>query len=115
MSLSPSLISGVPFRNRTAYADLSGILFFQHRAIAETISRTLGVAVRLMPLGGADITSESFLFALQMQMADETRVLAIAPAADVQSFDLTDEAEFASWTFLVASETSRIKSAAGVS
>lgn len=114
MSLSPSLISGVPFRNRTAYSDLSGILFFQHQAIAETISRTLGVAVRLMPLGGADITSESFLFALQAQFADECRALFITPPADMQSFDLDDEAEFASWTFLVAEELSRVKSAAGV-
>lgn len=114
MSLDPRLISGTPWKNRTAYADLSGILALTHRAIAQQISLDLQVAVRYMPLGSADITSDSFLFALQSQMADECRALAITPPADIQSFDLTDESEFASWSFLVASETSRIKSSAGV-
>lgn len=112
--LDPSLISGTPFRNATAYADLSGTVLFAFRAISERISQDLGVAVRLMPLGSPDITSDSFLFALQAQFADCCRALSIAPPADLQSFSLDDEAEYSSWTFLLSSELSRVKSAAGL-
>lgn len=110
----PALISGTPFGNRTAYLDLSGTLALTHRAITETISRTFGVAVRLMPLGQPNITDPSFLQALQAQHADECRAMALAPPPDLQSFDLRDEAQFASWSFALANDLARITAAVGL-
>lgn len=112
--IDSALISGTPFNNPTAYRDLSGTLLLTHRAIAEKISRDFSVAVRLMPLGQPNIADPSFLQALQQQHADECKGLAIAPPPDLQSYDLRDESQFASWTFAVSTDLARIRIAAGV-
>lgn len=114
MTLDPTLLSGVPFQSRTAALDLSGQIFLLCRAITEKVSRDFGVACSLYPLGGADLKSESYLAALQAQLSAITTALALAPSPDVQSFDLDDESEWASWTYLVSGELNRLKLAAGV-
>ena len=111
--IGTALLASVPFRNPTALADYIGTLTMIHQDLAETISRQTASAVKLYPLGTA-YGDSPWLFALEQQHADEARALGIAPPPSFADFELSNEAEWASFTFLVSQDLERIRLAAGV-
>src|SRR4029077_3334758 len=70
-----SLLSATPFRNRTAFKDLAGILAVSHQNIVEAIEVLTGQAQVLYPLGDGTPTDKNWLFALQQQMNAECQAL----------------------------------------
>lgn len=111
--IDPTIISATPFENTTAFVDLAGMLAIMHQQIAETVSALTQVAVRLYPLGNGR-GEKPWLQSLTQQMQAECSALAIQQPPDFSDFDLHDEAEFYSWTFLLGNETDRIRQAAGI-
>jgi hypothetical protein len=109
-----SLVSATPFRNRTAFKDLAGILAVAHQNLAEAITRLSGQAVPMYPLGDGTPTDPNWRFALQQQMNGECQALIITQPTNLEDFDLSDEAEFYSFTFLLGNEMERIRIAAGL-
>lgn len=109
-----SLVSATPFRNPTAFRDLAGILAINHQAIAEAIERQTQEPVTVYPLGDGRPGDKSWTFALQQALNAECRALAIAQPSDLSDFNLNDEAEFYSFTFLLGNEMERIRIAAGI-
>jgi hypothetical protein len=113
--LAPSLLASTPFRNRTAFNDMVGILALYHAALAQTIARNTGTGVKLLPIGNANGGDAAWLDALTKQTQSETDALGIAGPGSYSEFDLRDPSEFASFTFIVAEDLERIRKAAGLS
>ncbi len=111
--LAPSLISATPFRNRTAWRDMCGVVDMYHQVLTDTISRTLRVAVLRLPLGDGD-GGPAWLDALTRQHVAECQALAIDLPTPFTEYNLADAAEFASFTFQLANDLQRIRIAAGV-
>ena len=109
-----ALINATPYRNPTAFRDLAGILAIGHQNIAEAASRISQEAVPLYPLGDGRPGDKNWLFALQQQMNAECKALIITQPTDLSDFNLNDESEFYSFTFLLGNEMERIRLAAGV-
>lgn len=97
----------------TAFRDLAGTLELYHRALAETIARTTGVAVRAYPLGNG-LGEQDWLDALTRQHADEAAALGIAGPPSFGDFSLRDPSEWASFTFLLSNDLQRLRIAAGL-
>lgn len=57
---------------------------------------------------------EDILEQIQNQARAVARGLGIDDPPDLQSFDLRQESDWVSWTFLMAGELTRLKTAAGV-
>lgn len=112
--LDPSLFSGVPFHNRTAFADAAGTLDLYHAVLADAIARLTQTPVRKYPLGNGRGEKE-WLTALTRQHADEAQALGLPGPPDFTDFSLGDPSEWASFWFIVANDLQRIRIAAGVS
>jgi len=111
--LDPSLLAGTPFRSKTAFVDLVGTVSFMHNALIQaTIALTGNVPTRY----GLDPAAPQadLLQVIQSQHASLSKALGIEPPDDLTSFDLTDGTDFASWTFLLAADLTRLRDAAGV-
>ena len=109
-----ALINGTPFRNRTAFRDLAGILAIAHQDFTDAIMRITGESVPLYPLGDGQPNDKNWLFALQQQLNAECRALIITQPTDLSDFNLNDESEFYSFTFLLGNEMERIRLATGL-
>lgn len=107
-----SLLSATPFKNQTAFRDMMGLLTIAHQDFAETITRNTGNGVPVYPFASAKDTD--LLFALQQQLVAECRALFIAQPTDLSDFNLREESEFYSFTFLLGNEMERIRIAAGL-
>jgi len=92
---------------------LVGVLDLYHAALAETISRTTGVAVKKYPLGNGR-GEPDWLDALTKQHADEAAALGLIGPPSFGDFNLKDASEFASFTFLLANDLQRLRIAAGL-
>lgn len=110
--IDPSLWSSIPPRNPSAWADFLGQFEIWHRALAQTIARTTGRSIYTFPMG--DGGSSEWLSAVQRVYAEATAALGIAGPTDLQSYDLNNPTEFASWAWLVSLESRRVRLAAGL-
>ena len=108
-----SLLASTPFRNPTAFRDMAGILAIAHQDIAETIERQTNTPVTLSPLGDGRPGDQHWQFALQQALNSECLALGITQPSDLSDFNLTDEAEFYSFTFLLGNEMNGLDSAQG--
>lgn len=111
--IAPSLIASTPFNNRTALADLAGIVTIMHQTFAETIARNTGRAVKNLPLGSG-YPGREWLDALTKQSASERLALGMAPPTDFTEFDVHDPAEWASFVFLLGNDLEEIRATVGV-
>lgn len=111
--IEPGLLGGTPFRNPTALADLAGTVYLVHMALAQSIAQTTGRAVRLLPLGNGRGEPE-WLAALTEQHTGEAHALGIATGPDFSEYDLNDPAAFASFTWVLGQDLTRLKRAAGI-
>src|SRR5947209_4020447 len=105
--LSTSLLASTPFNNRTALVDLAGILELYHAALAASIARTTGGAVRKYPLGNGR-GDPDWLDALTKQHAAEADALGLIGPPSFGDFNLRHAGEFASFTFLLANDLQRL-------
>lgn len=106
-------MSATPFRNPTAWKDLTGQLDLYHAVLAQTISETFGISVIKLPLGDGRADA-AWLDALTRQFASECQALALDGPASYSEFDLKDPGEFASFTFQLSNDLQRVRVAAGV-
>lgn len=113
MAIDPRLFGSTPFGNRTAFLDLAGQIDLLSKAIARGVFAQTGKTYRTYPLGSSPGGPE-WLSALQKQYEGAAQALGLPPPADLQSYDLKQPADFASWTFILGQETRALQIAAGV-
>ncbi len=111
--MDPTLLAGTPFRNRSAFEDLVGTVSFMHNALIQSTVTLTGIPPTRYALDPAAPQAD-LLQAIQAQHASLAESLGIAQPSDLQSFDLTDATDFASWTFLLADDLTRLRDAAGI-
>ncbi len=102
------LWSSTPFRNRNAFMDLTGQIELFHKALAQRIPRTYP----LSPIGSG--RGSDWMNGLQDQCAAAATALGVAQPPDLQSYNLDDEGDFASWCFQVGQYHRLLAVAAGL-
>ena len=110
--LDPRLWGSVPFNNQNAWIDFTGTFYLWHRALAAKIAALTGVSYKTYPLGTG--TGDDWLHAVQRQYQNAAAALGVAPPPDLESYDLAQSGDFASWTFIVSQESRRLALAAGL-
>ena len=107
-----SLWASIPFRNPTAWLDFLGHHALWHRALAETVFRLNGATYRTYPLG--DGGGIEWMHAHQQEHVGANQALSLGSPADLESYDLTDPEDFASWCFVHAQEHRVLRSEAEI-
>ena len=105
--LSPRLFASTPFRSPTALLDMAGTIELYLRGLVEQA----GLKVALLPLGTPG--RQTWLDGLQQQFQAVGHALGV-PTSDIASFDLGEPADWASWTFAVATQLEVFRVAAGI-
>jgi len=106
------LWSSTPFNNPTAWTDLTGQIELFHHALARNIFALTGRSYAVLPLGTG--RGKDWLAALQKQNADAAVALNTVPPPDLESYDLEQPGDFASWTFTVGQYSRRLAVDAGL-
>ena len=115
--MSPSLLASTPHKSGTAFLDLIGTLTLMYSQIMQgaiTNAVILGTHYPTRAPIDAGQPQADLLSAVHNQHVSLARALGIDPPPDLQSFDLSDANDFASWTFLLADDLTRLRDAAGV-
>ena len=113
MPIDPNLFASVPFKNRTALTDFAGTLFLWHLALQAHINDVLpGTSYAVLPIGTPG--GQEWLHAIQQTYQNAARALGIGPPQDLESYDLSQEADWRSWTFLISQESLRLRVASGL-
>lgn len=89
-----------------------GTLDLMWKGLAPAITRQTGNVFRTYPLGNGG--GPEWLDAVQKQYAAASTALGLPPPPDLQSYDLKQPADWASWTFILGQTTRSIQIAAGV-
>ena len=110
--MPPTLWASVPFRNPTAFSDLVGTVELWFHGLADAVFDLTGTAIRTPPLGAGG--SRAWLLDLQAAFVEANAALATTPPGDLASYDLSDEADFTGWTFLLSQEGDRLRINAGL-
>lgn len=110
--LDTRLWSSTPFRNTTAWSDLTGAMELWHHALAGNVFLLTGRSYAVMPIGTG--RGKGWLEAVQKQYADAAAALNVDPPPDLQSYDLDTPGDFASWTFTVGQYSRQLAVAAGL-
>jgi hypothetical protein len=111
--IDPLIFGSTPHRSPTALQDFVGQVSLIHAALIPAIIRLTGVTPRRYPID-VSANPRDMLWAIQQQHISECRALGIAAPPDLESFDLREEGDFNSWTFILSGDLARIKTAAGV-
>ena len=112
MPIDPSVFASVPFRNPTAWKDLTGTLELWFRALGQRIHQSTGQSIRVLPLGEGGGTE--WLSGVQTQFESAATALGIAAPGDLESYDLSRAEQFASWTWTLSQEARRLGTAAAL-
>ncbi len=110
--VDPRLWGSVPFNNKNAWDDFTGTFALWHRALATQIATLTGIAYKTYPLGTGG--GDEWLHAVQRQYQNASAALGIAPPVDLESYDLTQPGDFASWTFTISQASRTLALAAGL-
>lgn len=111
--LNPTLLASTPFKSRTAYEDFIGQCILLYNAIIPATILKTGKVPKRIPIDASQPPWD-LLQGIQSQHTSLALALGLAAPPDLQSFDLKDASQFASWTFLVGNDLARLKLAAGV-
>lgn len=106
------LWSSTPFKNPTAWADLTGSLELFHHALAQNVFALHHTTYAVQPLGSG--RGAGWLEALQKQNADAAAALGIPPPPDLESYDLDQPGDFASFTFTLGQFSRELAVQAGL-
>lgn len=110
--VDPRLWASVPHRNPNAWTDFTGTFYLWHRALAAKVAALTGISYKVYPIGtGGD---DAWLHAVQRQYQNAAAALGIAPPPDLESYDLADPGDFASWTFIISQTSRTLALAAGL-
>jgi len=112
VTLDPRLFGSTPYGNPTAFLDLQGQLYFFHVALARKLGET-GESYGVLPIGSGP-GGPTWLRAVQQTYANAARAVGIAAPPDLQTYDLSDAEQFASWTFEVGQFSKTLAVAAGL-
>lgn len=104
--MDPRLWSSTPFRNPTAWAELTGMIELFHRQLADVVQYTV------LPIGTG--RGEGWASGLQQQCQYAASALGTGPAPDLQSYNLDDAGDFASFTFQLGQFHRALQLAAGI-
>lgn len=107
------LWSSTPFRNQTAWVDLTGQIQQFHIALAPKVFAMTGQNYALLPLG-TTTRNPTWLGALQEQYTNASLALGLGPPPNLASYDLDDPTDFASWTFTLGQFSRRLAVTAGL-
>ena len=83
-----------------------------HRALAAKVAALTGTAYKTYPLGTGG--GPDWLHAVQLQYQNASAALGIAPPPDLESYDLSQAGDFASWTFIISQTSRTLALAAGL-
>lgn len=111
--ISPGLLASTPFKSKTAFEDLVGTCVLIYGPMIDAAFRLTGRTAKRVPID-AHAASTDLLQAIQSQHNSISAALGIPLSPDLQSYDLSKADDFASWTFLLSGDLSRLKSAAGI-
>jgi hypothetical protein len=112
MSIDTRLWASTPFNNPTAWSDFVGTHFLWWQTMKDQIASITGVSVRLYPIGHGG--GSAWLNAVQKTYESACNALGIAPPADLESYQLSDPGDFASWCFTISQESRRLALASGL-
>lgn len=112
MAVDPSVWSNVPFKNPTAWTDFVGTHYLYHVGLAQHVTLTTGETYRVYPIGDAG-GGDVWQHAVQETYLNACRALGVSPPGELADFDLNDENDFASFTFLISQTARRLREAAG--
>lgn len=105
------LWASVPFSNDNALLDFAGSLELWHRCLEEHVARVTGKSYARLPLGtpgGAE-----WLHAVQSTYRAAAAAIGTAPPPDLESYDLAQPGDHASWFFTIAQTSRSLALAAG--
>jgi hypothetical protein len=111
--IDPSLWASVPFNNPTAWEDFTGTLELWHRALSQAIFAKTGKTIGVRPIGNGG--GGEWLSAVQAQYRDAAAALGLPAPPDLQSYDLKQATDFASWTWVVSQQSRTLRVQAGLS
>jgi hypothetical protein len=95
------------FGDQTAWQDFLGAHSLWHHQLADTIRSLGGTAYPTLPLG--DGGGEEWHFAHQQHHDGAADALLIDFGPDLRSYNLTEPQEFASWCWVHAQESIRLR------
>jgi hypothetical protein len=111
--IDPRLFSGLPFNNKTAWLDFLGVHdLYWKQGLIPAIQGITGNSFKTYPLGGGG--GADWLSAVQQTYQNAALALGVSPPPDLQSYDLGQASDFASWTFIISQELRRLSLAAGL-
>ncbi len=106
------LWGSVPYNNQTAWLDFLGQFDLWHRALVQKVTALTGKPYRTYPLGNGG--GHEWLHAVQQQYVNASAALGLAPPPDLESYDLNQAGDFASWTFIIGEASRSLALAAGL-
>lgn len=110
--IDPFIWNAVPFGDRNAFLDFEG----QHQLWSQAVADHLNVAgTPFQSLVLWNLMTPDGRQAHQQWHINANHAVGILGPGDLVSYDLRNKDEFASWVFLHAQESARLRVAAGVS
>ena len=110
--LDPSLWAGTPYRAPTAFLDLAGNIELFFRGLAVSASNLGFPVFHLAPLGTPG--GYEWLQQVQAQLDDAYEALGLGDAPNVADYQLRDEADFTSFTFILSQAVEPLRVTAGM-
>jgi len=112
--IDPTLFAGTPYGNYTALLDFAGLLDLYHRqGLQPAIRAATGASYRALPLGDRP-GSPAWLHAVQQTYTNAYRALGLPGPPDLESYDLRQEGDFASFMFQLSAATRQLRQVAGL-
>jgi hypothetical protein len=84
-----------------------------HSVLIEATIRTTGNVPTRYSFEAAEPQSD-LLQVIEAQHRSLAKALGLGAPQNLQSYDLTDPTDFASWTYILAADLTRLRNAAGV-
>lgn len=104
--------ASVPFKNPTAWVDFVGTHDLWWRVVSDRIVALTGAPIRTYPLGSGG--GQVWLAAVQQQYTHAAEALGLEPPPDLQTYDLSEPGDFASWTWVISQTARQIALATGL-
>lgn len=111
--LNFALLASTPFKSKTSFEDLIGTAVLAYGPMIDAAFRLTGRTAKRVPID-AHAAPTDLLQAIQAQHNSIAQALQIPLSPDLQSYDLSKADDFASWTFLLSGDLTRLKVASGI-
>src|SRR5262249_7925819 len=102
----------MPYKNQDAFSDFMGQHDLWWRALTQQIFLLTGTTIRTYPLGTGG--GSDWLARLQQQYENASTALGIAQPPDLETYDLSQPGDFASWTWILSQQARQLAVASGL-